>query len=66
MQLDVPHCKTVPGELKELMVFALVYNLVCMVMGQSVTLQHPGVERISFVDGLRWLGAPSTRSHWEH
>jgi hypothetical protein len=31
-----------------------------MVMGQSATLQHIGVERISFVDALRWLGAPST------
>jgi hypothetical protein len=41
-------------------VFALVYNLVCMVMGQSATLQHIGVERISFVEALRWLSAPST------
>ena len=40
--------------------FALVYNLVCMVMGQSATLQHIGVERISCVDALRWLSAPST------
>jgi hypothetical protein len=23
-------------------------------------LQHLGVERISFLDALRWLGAPST------
>ena len=29
-------------------------------MCQSATLQHVGVERISFVDALRWLGAPST------
>jgi hypothetical protein len=47
--------------LKELTVFALIDNLVRMVMGQSATLQHLGVERISFVDALRWLGAPSTR-----
>jgi hypothetical protein len=46
--------------LKELTIFALVYNLVRMVMGQSAILQHIGVERISFVDALRWLGAPST------
>jgi hypothetical protein len=57
MQMDVLHCKTVPGVLKALTVFALVYNLVCMAMGQSATLQHIGLERIRFVDALRWLGA---------
>jgi hypothetical protein len=41
-----------------LTVFAIVYNLVRMVMRQSATLQHTAVERISFVDALRWLGAP--------
>ena len=60
MQMDVLHCKTVPGVLKELTVFAIVYNLVRLVMCQSATLQHISVERISFVDALRWLGAPST------
>ena len=60
MQMDVLHCKTVPGVLKELTVFAMVYNLVCMVMWHSATLQRIGVERISFLDALRWLGAPST------
>jgi len=59
MQMDVLHCKTVPGVLKELTVFAIVYNLVRMVMCQSATLQHIRVERISFLDALRWLGAPS-------
>ena len=29
-------------------------------MCQSATLQHFGVERISFLDALRWLSAPST------
>jgi Transposase DDE domain len=60
MQMDVLHCKTVPGVLKELTVFAIVYNLVRMVMCQSAILQHIGVERISFLDALRWLGGPST------
>jgi hypothetical protein len=60
MQMDVLHCTTVPGVLKELTVFAIVDNLVRMVMGQSAMLQHLGVERISFLDALRWLGAPST------
>jgi Transposase DDE domain len=58
-QMDVLHGKTVPGVLKELTVFAIVYNLVRMVVCQSATLQHMGVERISFVDALPGLGAPS-------
>jgi hypothetical protein len=60
MQMDVLHCKTVPGALKELTLFAIVYNLVRLVVGQSARLQHIGVERISFLDALRWLSAPST------
>jgi hypothetical protein len=60
MQMEVLHCKTVPGVLKELTVFAMVYNLVRLVMCQSAMLQHLGVERISFLDTLRWLGAPRT------
>jgi Transposase DDE domain len=60
MHMDVLHCKTVPGVLKEFTVFAIVYNLVRMVMCQSATLQQIGVERISFLDALRGLSAPST------
>jgi IS4 transposase len=60
MRMDVLPCKTVPGVLKELTVFAIVYHLVRLVMCQSALLQHLAVERISFLDALRWLGAPST------
>jgi Transposase DDE domain len=60
MQMDVLHCKTVPGVLKELTVFAIVYNLVRMVMWHSAMLQHINGEHISFLDALRWLGAPHT------
>ena len=60
MQMDVLHCKTVSGTLKELTVFAMVYNLVRLVMLQSATLQYIAVERISFLDALRWRSAPST------
>jgi hypothetical protein len=60
MQMDVLHCKTASGVLKELTVFALVYNLVRMIIGQSTILQHLGVERISFAAALRGLGASST------
>ena len=59
-QMDVLRGKTVPGVLKELTMFAIVYNLVRLVMLQSATLQHTAVERISFLDALRWLSAPRT------
>ena len=58
--MDVLHGKTVPGVLKALTVFALVYHLVRMVMRPSATLQHSAVERISCLDALRWLSAPYT------
>jgi hypothetical protein len=60
MHMDVLHCKTVSGVLKELSVFALVYNLVRLAMCQSATLQRMSAERISFLDALRWLSAPHT------
>jgi hypothetical protein len=60
MQMDVLHGKTVPGVLKELTVFAIVYNLVRMVIWHSAMLQHINVEHISFLDALRWLGTPHT------
>jgi hypothetical protein len=60
MPMDVLHGKTVPGVLKELTIFAIVDNLVRMVMCQSAGLQPIEVERISFRDALRWLSAPST------
>ena len=55
MKMDVLHCKTVQGVLKELTMFLLVYNLVRMVMLEAARRQEVPVERISFVDALRWL-----------
>jgi hypothetical protein len=55
MGLDVLKCKTVNGVLKELMVFALIDNVVRLVMGQAARRQHVRIERISFIDALRWL-----------
>jgi hypothetical protein len=60
MRMEVLHGKTVPGVLKELTVFAFVYNLVRMVIWHSATRQRIGMERISFIDALRWLDALST------
>ena len=60
MKMDVLHCQTVVGVHKELLVFAILYNLVRLVILQSAKQQQVGVERISFLDALRWLGAPAT------
>src|SRR5262249_32382364 len=55
MKMDVLRSKTVAGVEKELVVFALVYNLVRRVMVEAARRQGVEVERISFVDALRWL-----------
>jgi hypothetical protein len=53
--LDVLRCQTVAGIIKELLLFALVYNLVRRVMLQAGRRQGVSPERISFVDAWRWL-----------
>jgi hypothetical protein len=57
MGLDVLKCKTVDGVLKELIVFALIYNLVRLVMAQAARRQQVAIDRISFVDAARWLAS---------
>jgi hypothetical protein len=57
MQMDVLHCETVAGVLKELIVFALVYNLVRLVMLAAAREQQVPHHRLSFVDALRWLAS---------
>jgi hypothetical protein len=57
MGLDVLKCKTVNGVLKELIVFALIYNLIRLVMVQAARRQQVAVDRISFIDAMRWLAA---------
>jgi hypothetical protein len=55
MKMDVLKCKHVEGVLKELTVYAMVYNLVRTVMAEAARRQGVAAERISFVDALRWL-----------
>jgi hypothetical protein len=55
MGLDVLKCKTVDGVLKELIIFALIYNLVRVVMAQAARRQQVAIDRISFIDAARWL-----------
>jgi hypothetical protein len=53
--LDILKCKTVDGVLKELIVFALIDNVVRMVMLQAARRQQVDIDRISFIDAARWL-----------
>ena len=62
MRMEVLHCKRVDGILKELHMFAVVYNLVRLVMLEASHRQKVPLDRISFIDALRWLrdANPST------
>jgi hypothetical protein len=53
--LDVLRCETVCGVVKELLMFVVVYNLVCRVIQAAAARQGVLPERISFIDALRWL-----------
>ena len=55
MKMDVLKCKTVGGVLKEVAMFALVYNLVRSVMYESARAQGVAPERVSLLDTIRWL-----------
>jgi hypothetical protein len=55
LHMDVLHCKTVEGVKKELAMYALVYNLIRLVMLQAAQRQDVPVARISFIDATRWL-----------
>lgn len=57
MRMEKLHCKSVAGVMKELWMFALVYNLVRMVILEAARRQNVAMDRISFVDALRWLAA---------
>jgi hypothetical protein len=52
MKMDVLHCQTEEGVLKELTMFALVYNLVRAVMHAASCRQDVPVDRLSFADAL--------------
>ena len=55
MGLHGLHCQRLVGLLKELTVFALVSNLVRVVMLAAAQRQGVALERGRFVDALRWL-----------
>jgi hypothetical protein len=53
--MDVLRTKSLNNVLKELTMFVLVYNLVRLVMLNAAEQQNVPVDRISFIDALRWL-----------
>jgi len=55
MRMEVLHCKSMEGVLKELYTFAIAYNLVRLVMLEAARRQNVPLDRISFIDALRWL-----------
>jgi hypothetical protein len=48
-------CRTVAGVHKELLVYALVYNLAHAVMLAAAARQNVDPDRISFLDAVRWI-----------
>jgi hypothetical protein len=55
LHMDVLRCKTLAGVHKELRMIALVYNLVRLVMFAAARQHRVPVDRVSFIDALRWL-----------
>jgi hypothetical protein len=55
MKMDVLKCKTVDGVHKELMMYAIAYNLVRLTMCAAGDRQGVAADRVSFIDALRWL-----------
>ncbi len=55
LKMDILKCKTEDGVLKELAVFALVYNLVRSVACESAKAQGVAADRVSVMDTVRWL-----------
>jgi hypothetical protein len=53
--MDVLKSQTVEGVKKEVLLFAVAYNLVRKTMQTAADQQHVPAERISFTDALRWL-----------
>lgn len=58
MGMKVLHSQTVAGVRKELLAFALVYNLVRAVMCAVATHANVDPDRVSFIDAWRWLRHP--------
>ena len=57
MNMNVLKCQTVQGVMKELTMYMLVYNLVCLAMWRAAQRQGVELWRISLIDAVRYLAA---------
>jgi Transposase DDE domain len=57
MKMSVLKCQSIGGTLRELLVYLLVYNLIRLAMLQSAATQKVEVDRVSFIDAMRYLAA---------
>ena len=57
MKMNMLHCKTLDGVMKELAVYLLAYNLIRLMMLKAAQVQNVDLWRISFIDAMRWLAA---------
>lgn len=55
MKMDVLKTKTPENIKKQILMFCIIYNLVRLVMLKAAIKQRVNLDRISFVDALRWL-----------
>jgi Transposase DDE domain len=69
--MDRLKCRSIQGVIRELLMYALVYNTVCAVRERAAAAQRVEPFRVSFVDSLRWLllaagprPTPPTLKHW--
>ncbi len=55
MGMNQLKCKTVDGVMKELAMYLLAYNLVRLALLKAAARQGVAVNRVSFIDAMRWL-----------
>ena len=55
MGMNMLRCKSAQGVLKELAMYLLAYNLVRLAMLRAAARQGVAVNRVSFIDAMRWL-----------
>ena len=55
--MDVLRCQTEAGVRREVVMYAVVYNLVRVVMWEAGRRQGVRPDRISFIDALGWLSS---------
>lgn len=60
--MDILKCKKVDGVKKEICIFAMVYNLLRLVMLEAAKMQNVSPGRISFIDAMRWLRTTTNAS----